>query len=95
MWAAWHRQPDATKGKFVAAQLFSREATQEVVTKQCDLAGLRSVHYQMQFGRELAKAFVVTPVGGPRSAARRAAMLLGTMWSMAPAEGERGGGAGD
>lgn len=50
-----------------------------MVAQQCELAGLQEEHYQIQPGKDLAKAYVVTFVGEPRLAARRAAMLLGTM----------------
>lgn len=78
-WVDWHRQLVATKVWLVAAQAVSKEVAQEVLGKQCEFAGIRSDHFELRPGGELAQSFVVGFVGEPRLAARRAAMRLGTM----------------
>lgn len=79
--ADWHRRPDLAKVRVVAAEAVSRDLVTAVVAQHCGYARLLEEHYSLQEGRELSKSYVVTFLGEPRLAARRAAMLLATMRS--------------
>lgn len=72
--ADWNRRPDPAKVRVVAAEAVSRDAVQAVVARHCGDERLVEEHYSLQEGRELSKSFVVTFLGEPWLAARRATM---------------------
>lgn len=75
----WHRLPGPTKARLTTAQPLNRDVVAEALAKDCQSVVLRNDHLQLQQCRDLAKAVVIGLLREPRLAARKAAMLLGTM----------------